>query len=414
MSYRKLGEVVQSVNIKNTEGKINRVIGVSIQKKFIPSVANLHDVDLTKYNLIKKNQFACKLMSVGRDLQLPIDLYKEDDYALISSAYYVFEVIDENIILSDYLNMWFRRNETDRWVGYISGGDVRGGISWDMFLEMEIKVPSIEKQREIVAQYQAIENKIKVNERICEKLEATAQAIYREWFVEFEFPDENGKPYKSNGGEMVLNEELGKKIPEGWERDFLKNYCRIKGGKRLPKDNELNGNKEGRPYIRVADMNKDKFITLNSKFQYVSDEIQKSISRYIVEKDDLLISIVGTIGLVNIIDESLHQANLTENCFKITNCKIINSDYLYHFLASNDGQREIEMKTVGGVQAKLPMYNVELLDIMIPSESILKDFKTICNKLNDYLINKIIELNKLSQLQSLLLSRLAVGEEVSA
>ena len=160
MSYRKLSELVYSVDIKNTDCKVTRVIGVSITKNFIPSVANLNGVDLTKYNLIKKNQFACKLMSVGRDLQLPIDLYKEDDLALISSAYYVFEVKDENEILPDYLNMWFRRKETDRWVGYISGGDVRGGISWDMFLEMDVNVPSIEKQREIVAQYQAVANKI--------------------------------------------------------------------------------------------------------------------------------------------------------------------------------------------------------------------------------------------------------------
>src|SRR5690606_32447818 len=178
MSYKKLSELVHLVDIKNTDCKVTRVIGVSITKNFIPSVANLNGVDLTKYNLIKKNQFACKLMSVGRDLQLPIDLYKEDDLALISSAYYVFEVKDENEILPDYLNMWFRRKETDRWVGYISGGDVRGGISWDMFLEMEVNVPSIEKQREIVAQYQAVANKIKVNEQICEKLEATAQTLY--------------------------------------------------------------------------------------------------------------------------------------------------------------------------------------------------------------------------------------------
>ncbi|MFV0201211.1 GIY-YIG nuclease family protein [Empedobacter falsenii] len=188
MSYKKLSELVHLVDIKNTDCKVTRVIGVSITKNFIPSVANLNGVDLTKYNLIKKNQFACKLMSVGRDLQLPIDLYKEDDLALISSAYYVFEVKDENEILPDYLNMWFRRKETDRWVGYISGGDVRGGISWDMFLEMDVNVPSIEKQREIVAQYHAVANKVKVNEQICEKLEATAQTLYKQWFVDFEFP----------------------------------------------------------------------------------------------------------------------------------------------------------------------------------------------------------------------------------
>src|SRR5690606_26118355 len=231
MSYRKLGELVKSVDLKNTDGKITKVIGVSITKNFIPSVANLHGVDLTKYNLIKKNQFACKLMSVGRDLQLPIDLYKEESVALISSAYYVFEVINENIILPDYLNMWFRRSETDRWVGYISGGDVRGSISWEMFLEMKVSVPPIDEQRQIVTQYKSIANKIKINKQICEKLEATAQALYKHWFVDFEFPNENGQPYKSSGGEMVFNEELEKEIPRGWRDGRLKNFVQIRNGK---------------------------------------------------------------------------------------------------------------------------------------------------------------------------------------
>jgi len=239
MSYKKLSELVHLVDIKNTDCKVTRVIGVSITKNFIPSVANLNGVDLTKYNLIKKNQFACKLMSVGRDLQLPIDLYKEDDLALISSAYYVFEVKDENEILPDYLNMWFRRKETDRWVGYISGGDVRGGISWAMFLEMNVNVPSIEKQREIVAQYQAVESKIKVNEQICEKLEATAQTLYKQWFVDFEFPNEEGKPYKSSGGAMVFNKELEKEIPEGWEVGKLETVSNLKYGKMLDSDKFL-------------------------------------------------------------------------------------------------------------------------------------------------------------------------------
>lgn len=414
MSYKKLGKYIKLIDNRNRDLSDAPLLGVSVQKRFITSIANTIGSDMSKYKLIEKNNFVYIPDTSRRGDKIGIALLKDFDKAMISQAYTSFKIIDENELSPDYLMMWFARPEFDRYARYHSIGSVREVFDWADMCEVELPIPSIEEQRQIVAQYQSIANKIKVNEQICEKLEATAQALYKHWFVDFEFPNEAEEPYKSSGGKMVWNEELGKEIPEGWKRDFLKNYCSIKGGKRLPKDNELNNSKEGRPYIRVADMNKDKFITLNSKFQYVSDEIQKSISRYIVEKDDVLISIVGTIGLVNIIDKSLHQANLTENCFKITNCKIINTDYLYHFLVSNDGQREIEMKTVGGVQAKLPMYNVELLDIVIPSENILKYFKTVCNKLNDHLINKKIELDKLTQLQSLLLSRLAVGEEVSA
>lgn len=411
MSYKILGDYIRKVDNKNKDLKVLNLQGLSMTKEFRKSTSNIVGTDLSKYKIVKQGQFCCDFMSVIRVHKLPVVLNNLGEDVIISPAYIVFEITDKNILLPEYLMMWFRRSEFDRYADFRCDSSIRGGFQWEELCEVELPVPAIEEQRKAVEQYQSVANKIKVNEQICEKLEATAQALYKHWFVDFEFPNEEGKPYKSSGGKMVWNEELGKEIPEGWERDFLKNYCKIKGGKRLPKDNELNSSKEGRPYIRVADMNNDKFITLNSKFQYVNDEIQKSISKYIVEKDDVLISIVGTIGLVNIIDESLHQANLTENCFKITNFKIVNSDYLYHFLVSNDGQREIEMKTVGGVQAKLPMYNVELLDIMIPSENILKYFKTICNKLNNHLINKKIELDKLTQLQSLLLSRLAVGEE---
>src|SRR5690606_29577410 len=107
---------------------------------------------------------------------------------------------------------------------YHSLGSVREVFDWEDMCEVELPVPSIEKQHEIVAQYQAVENKIKVNEQICEKLEATAQAIYRHWFVDFEFPNEEGKPYKSSGGKMVYNQELEKEIPEGWEVKELGNF----------------------------------------------------------------------------------------------------------------------------------------------------------------------------------------------
>ncbi|MEZ5058978.1 MAG: restriction endonuclease subunit S [Saprospiraceae bacterium] len=130
--------------------------------------------------------------------------------------------------------------------------------------------------------------------------------------------------------------------------------------------------KNGNPYIKVADMSKDKFIILNDSFQFVSDEIQKSISRYIVQTGDIIISIVGTIGLVNIVDNTLLNANLTENCYRLTNFKVVHSDYIYYYLISPFGKWEIESRTVGGVQAKLPMYNVQSLPIVLPKEVLQK------------------------------------------
>lgn len=129
--------------------------------------------------------------------------------------------------------MWMKRPEFDRECTFYTDADVRGGLSWKDFCDLTLPIPSIEKQREIVADYQAVENKIKTNEAICEKLEETAQTIYRRWFEEFEFPDENRNPYKSNGGRMAWNEEYFNDLPIGWNVSRLEKLANFKYGKML-------------------------------------------------------------------------------------------------------------------------------------------------------------------------------------
>src|SRR5690606_29467993 len=159
--------------------------------------------------------------------------------ALVSQIYIVFEVIDDDELLPEYLMMWFSRPEFDRYARFHSHGSTREAFDWEDMREVELPILSIEEQREIVAQFQSIANKIKVNEQICEKLEATAQALYKHWFVDFEFPNENGQPYKSSGGNMVWNEELGKEIPEGWKVRSLDKLYKFQYG--LGNNNPDNG-----------------------------------------------------------------------------------------------------------------------------------------------------------------------------
>ena len=196
MSYRKIGELIQLVDERNKDLNINNLIGLTINKVFIPSVANIIGTDMSNYKIIRKNQFACSTMQVRRDKKMPIALLQDVDVAIISQAYPVFEVIDVNEVLPEYLMMWFTRSEFDREACFHAVGGVRGSIEWEDFCNLQLPIPSIDKQRAIVAEYQSIENKIAINNQICEKLEATAQALYRHWFVDFEFPNEEGKPYK--------------------------------------------------------------------------------------------------------------------------------------------------------------------------------------------------------------------------
>ena len=157
----------------------------------------------------------------------------------------------------------------------------------------------------------------------------------------------------------------------------------VKGGKRLPKGTNLITTPNSHPYIRVRDLNNQSTLELNDDFEYVDDETQKSISRYIVEAGDIVLSIVGTIGLVAIIGESLHKANLTENCVKLTQLDGVDRDYLYYFLKSGLGQAEIAKGTVGAVQAKLPIKNIQNIDVILPDIETQKRISSILRSIDD-------------------------------
>ncbi|MFD3000104.1 hypothetical protein ACFS7Z_07015 [Pontibacter toksunensis] len=216
-NYKPLGKYIKQVNTRNEGLSVSLLKGININKEVMPSVANTNGTDLTKYKIVERGQFAYNPMHVGRDEVLPISLLQADERVIVSPAYTVFEVIDEGELLPEYLMMWCRRSEFDRNVWFTTDNSVRGGFSWDSLCEMQLPVPHIDEQREIVKEYNIIVNHIKLNEQLIQKLEETAQSIYKQWFVDFEFPDENGQPYKSSGGEMLYNSELDKEIPKGWK-----------------------------------------------------------------------------------------------------------------------------------------------------------------------------------------------------
>ena len=171
----------------------------------------------------------------------------------------------------------------------------------------------------------------------------------------------------------------------------------VKGGKRLPKGENLIETPNNHPYIRIRDLTGKRVLQLDDSFLYVDDKIQKTISKYIVNTDDLIISVVGTVGLVAKIGSTLNYANLTENCNKLVNLKeeIVNRDYLYYYLISDVGKAEIKKGIVGAVQPKLPLKNIEKFDINLPEMktqcsiatilSIIDDKIELNNRINDNL-----------------------------
>lgn len=182
--YRRIGDLVDLIDERNKDEKVKTLIGVSIDKCFIKSVANTIGTDLSKYQVIRKFDFACSLMQVSRDGKIPIACLKDYDEAIMSPAYYIFRIKNTEEILPDYMAMWFMRPEFDREASYIAVGGVRGSMPWEDFCDMKLPVPDIKEQQKIVDTYNAITNRIQIKQKINENLEKTAQAIYRKMFIE--------------------------------------------------------------------------------------------------------------------------------------------------------------------------------------------------------------------------------------
>lgn len=382
-NYKPLGQYIQLIDKRNRDGAISNLVGVSFEKKIIPSIANTIGTDLSNYRIIKPGQFAYCPVTSRNGERISIALYKGEDAAILSVAYSVFEIIKPEELDADYLMLWVSRPEFDRYARFMSHGSVRELFSWEEMCNVFLPVPSIEEQRRIVSEYQTVERRIKNNEAMIQKLEETAQAIYHHTFVEG--IDENN-------------------LPEGWRMGCLGEVANIKGGKRLPKGEELIDVPTSHPYIRVADMVDGMIVRLQSDFLYVGEIVYPDISRYIVNEGDIIISIVGTIGKINIIDASLHNANLTENCYKIASD--INP-YIYSFLKSSNGAKRIEEGIVGGVQAKLPLYNVEAIKIPIPTNDVIIDFNNKFSTIENNIKLLSRETSHLRTLLSLLTSKLS-------
>ena len=385
-NYDILGNHIRLIDTRNRESITDRVLGINIDKFFMPSVANVIGTDLSKYKLITKGKFACNPMHVGRDERLPVALYDEEEPAIVSPAYFMFEVIDNSILNEDYLMMWFRRPEFDRICWLHTDGSVRGGITWDDICRLELPIPPIEKQFEIVNSYKAITERIALKQKINDNLEETAQSLFQEQFAAF---------YNEN------------ELPDGYSIATLDSLCSIKGGKRLPADGELLDTPTAHPYIRVRDLGSNRYVCLTNQFQYIDEETHSAISRYIVNTNDIVISIVGTIGLIGKIHTSLNNANLTENCVKLANIHTVTPDYLYYTLCYKKQIKEIELLTVGAVQSKLPMYNIQSMKILVPPTEVIEDFQHKFDIFNEQIEANTIEIQRLYELQSVLLAKLA-------
>ncbi|GEM_PF-87847 len=427
-SYKKLGEFIQQVNVRNRDLETETLLGVSITKKLIPSIANVIGTDMSTYKVIEKGQFAYGTVTSRNGDKISVALSDEYEKALVSQIYIVFEIVDTEELLPEYLIMWFSRPEFDRYARYHSHGSTRETFDWADMCEVELPIPPIEEQRQIVAQYESVANKIKVNEQICEKLEAAAQALYKHWFVDFEFPvghrEERGtrdeaipalvaeerslyaskqKGYKSSGGKMVWNEELGKEIPEGWKVSYLSKIANYKNG--LAMQNFPFENYESS--LGVLKIRELGLGQIDNNSDRCTDNLPADV---IIDNGDIIFSWSGTLK-IDIWTGT--RAGLNQHLFKVTSKKYAKWFYYY----STKYHLVEFIRIANSNKTSLGHIKKEHLDdalILLSNKSQMTEMANVIEEQFNYIINLKNQNQKLSQLQSLLSSRLAVGEEVSA
>lgn len=399
-SYKKLGNYIQIVNKRDTGKTVDRLLGVSIRKVLIPSIANIVGTDMSTYKIIQKNQFAYGPVTSRNGDKISVALLDEYDEAIVSQAYTVFEVIDKNELLPEYLMMWFRRPEFDRYARFKSHGSAREIFGWDEMFDTELPIPSIEKQKEIVKEYHILVDRIALNNQLISKLEETAQAIYKQWFVDFEFPDVNGKAYKSNGGEMEFCGELDSEIPKGWSVNLINKYIKLSQGLAMNASNKHLVVEKGIPLLRITDLiNRTEEI-------FISEKVEKNV---IAVKEDIIVSRTGQVGLVF----RNKTGVVYNNCFKVNPFSNLNKEVLYWFLKTKK-MYSIMNELASGSSAQLDLTHKQFytLKFLLPTYSLQLKFSEKSIWISKHLEICELQVQKLEELKDLLLAKMTRVEEV--
>ncbi len=406
--YSPIGKLIRLVDERNVGLKIENLLGLSISKEFIQSVANTIGTDMEGYKLIRRNQFACSLMQVRRDKKLPVALLIDHDVAIISQAYPVFEIIDTSIILPEYLMLWFTRPEFDREACFHAVGGVRGSLEWDDFCGMQLPVPSLEKQLEAIRECRVVKDRIKLNNAFISNLEETLKTIYKQWFVDFEFPDKNSGGYKSSGGSMEWNELIGGEIPPDWTVANLQSVCEKIGSGSTPKGGKANYHKTGISLIRST--NVYDFVFSSADLVFIDEKQAKALQKVSVQEDDVLLNITGvSVARCCLAPEYSLPARVNQHVMIIRASKELHlAHYLLCLLCYTDNKaRLLGISQAGSTREALTKEEVEAFNIVVPNTKLLKSFESIARKIIKMIEVKALSNSKLMNLQYLLLSKLA-------
>jgi len=382
-NYKPIGDYVKQVKLKNKDNSLSveHLRGIRINKEFMPSVANVTGTDLSKYRVVKQYQFAYNPMHVGRDEVLPISMLTDEEAIIVSPAYVIFEVTDTSELLPEYLMIWCRRSEFDRNAWFTTDSSVRGGFSWDDFCGLELPVPSIEKQASIVKEYHTITDRIQLNELLNQKLEETAQAIYKEWFEKWQ-------------------------TAQLLEKKDLNYLCAlITDGKHGDCTNRFNS---GYYFVSIKDL---EYGEINYEYarQITQKDFEETDKRTKFTSGDILFTNTGTIGKMIIGKNNLETRRTTfQKSVAILKPEENKSKSYYLYSLLKYYLTDIQELASGTSQANLLLGDFRSFMVMCPNfDEVCKYEKQVTPIFNN-LDNKRKENEHLKQLKKVLLSKMAV------
>ena len=360
--YRFLGEYIRQVDIRNKEGKKENLLGVSVQKQFIQSIANTVGTDFTKYKIVKKGQFTYIPDTSRRGDKIAIALLEDYEEGLVSNVYTVFEVIDTEKLLPEYLMLWFSRPEFDRYARFKSHGSVREVMDWEEMCKVELPVPDIEKQRKIVKAYKTITDRIALKQKINDNLDATIYAKFQDMF-------------QKNKEILFSGEQL-----EDWCIKPLSFLADFKYGK-----------------MATSEILCEKGFPVYSGYRIVG-----YCNKYMFKEPQLVVLARGVSGTgeVRISPPCCHLTNLSIAVLLYDRTYI---NYLLYYL-ENDNLISLDS---GSAQSQITINDLSMHKVMLPPYSKVVEFDNIAKQLRSIIDENNKEIEVLEELKKILLTTIS-------
>ncbi len=379
--YRLLGDFIRQVDVRNTDGKEENLLGVSVQKMFIPSIANTVGTDFTKYKVVKRGQFTYIPDTSRRGDKIGIALLTDYDEGLVSNIYTVFEVKDENELLPEYLMLWFSRPEFDRYARFKSHGSVREIMDWDEMCKVELPVPSIEKQRSIVKAYNTITDRIELKRKINDNLEATIQAAF-------------DKAFHDAGVSLPETIIKQNKVPQGWTDATVGDFASVQTG---PFGSQLHNEdyvESGTPIITVEHMD-GKYIA-HRNLPLVSQNDVDRLRKYDLHTGDIVFSRVGSVDRAVMVSQHEDGWLFSGRCLRVRPYDPNTGSYFLWWF----NQPVIrQLVTASAVGATMPSINTSILNsirIVFPQKDIVTQFCKMADGLIEIIATNLEEIRKLN------------------